>query len=161
MWVERWGGCNSTLLQIISKHHSHHLITPPSLPPLHAVCVCVSNWSFRGKYNVCPVPEPAPNALNVMDVKTGREQQNFLIITSWRWSKYLDCITVLLLPICTLPPSALLPVPSTISLHWHTYKARKKKKRHLHLWIYSKKKLKWPHSRNALTSKRHEQSNSH
>lgn len=35
-----------------------------------------------------------------MDVKTGKEQQNFLIITSCRWSKYLDYIIVFL-PIWT------------------------------------------------------------
>lgn len=120
---EGWGSSSEAavtehFLQIISKHPSHHLISPPRALP----AVWESWTGLLGENKtVCPVTEPAPNVLNVMDVKTGREQQNFLIITSWRWSKYLDCITVLLLPIGTLPPSALLPVPQTISLHWRTH----------------------------------------
>lgn len=47
-----------------------------------------------------------PNLLNDTDVKTGSEQQNVLIITSWRWSKYLNCLIAANLQsptICSFP----------------------------------------------------------
>ena len=118
MAVRSWerGGGSSTetalprhVLQITTKHPLTSSSHKP--PALHA------GWTgLLGENNtVCPVTEPAPNALNDMNVKTGREQQNFPIITSWRWSKYLDAITVSLLPIC--PP----PFDCFTDKHTHTH----------------------------------------
>ena len=59
----------------------------PHIPLLHWMKGGVALWGGVGKNQ---------NALNVRDVKTGKDQQNVLIITSWYWAKYLDHITVLL-----------------------------------------------------------------
>lgn len=132
---DMWGwsseaAATKLVLQMITKRPLHHLINPcPSC------CIRVMNCSLKGgkAKTVCPVTEPAPNTLNVKDVITGREQQDFPIITSWRWSKYLDSISANL-------HSALLPVPSAISLtHTHTHTLSKQA--HLHLFIFTRIKI--------------------
>lgn len=122
MAVRSWetGGGGSSTETALTRHvfqitTKHPLTSSSHKPPaLHA------GWTgLLGENNtVCPVTEPAPNALNVMNVKTGREQQNFPIITSWRWSKYLDAITVSLLPIC--PPPSPPPFDCFTDEHTHT-----------------------------------------